>query len=214
MESMSSYLSSCLKGNQAKFVTLCLALFLSSISVNAVAERILVVGDSLSAAYNIPIESGWVALLANDLSPQYEVVNASVSGETTGGGLARLPALLEEQNPDWVIIELGGNDGLRGFPIQLIRNNLNRMGELVEASGAKPLYLGIRIPPNYGARYTDAFTAIFQQVADERAAPYHDLFRQEFYQDDSLLQNDGIHPSKEAQTLIRDQVKSFLEEAL
>ena len=211
---MYSYVSSWLCCSQTRFVTLCLALCFTLLPQNSFAERILVLGDSLSAAYNIPVESGWVNLLAEDLAPEHELINASVSGETTGGGLARLPALLESQKPDWVIIELGGNDGLRGFPLQLIRENLEKMGELILAANAKPLYFGIRIPPNYGARYTDAFIEIFPEVAEEKAAPYLDLFLREFYENDSLLQNDGIHPSKTAQPIIRDHVKAFLLEAL
>ena len=211
---MFRYLSSCLGRNQIRFVTLCLAASGSFLSGNTWAERILVMGDSLSAAYNIPIESGWVALLSEDLAPEHEIINASVSGETTGGGLARLPALIDAQKPDWVIIELGGNDGLRGFPIQLIRDNLTRMGELVEAAGAKPMYFGIRIPPNYGARYTDAFASLFPEVATNRSAPYLDLFQPAFYENDALLQEDGIHPTEAAQPSIRDAVQSFLVDTL
>lgn len=209
MEIMLFYLSSWLFGNQPKFVTLCLAVF-SLLSPAAYADRILVLGDSLSAAYNIPVESGWVNLLAEDLAPEHQVINASVSGETTGGGLARLPALLEAEKPDWVIIELGGNDGLRGFPLALIRKNLAQLGESAIESGAQPIFFGIRIPPNYGPRYTQAFERIFPEVAAELNAPYLDLFQPEFYENPELLQRDGIHPTEAAQPMIREHVGEFL----
>lgn len=211
---MCSYLSSWYYRSQTKIVTLCLAILCLSFSGNSTADRILVLGDSLSAAYNIPVESGWVNLLAQELAPEHEVINASVSGETTGGGLARLPALLESQNPDWVIIELGGNDGLRGFPLKLIRTNLRQMGALAEASGAKPIYLGIRIPPNYGRRYTDAFEQIFPEVATEMESPYLNLFLEKFYTEDGLLQEDDIHPTMEAQPIIKAHIADFLKPEL
>lgn len=212
---MCRYLSSCLRSGQMKFVTYCLVVASSALlSCNLFAERILVLGDSLSAAYNMPIESGWVNLLTEELAPEYDVINASVSGETTGGGLARLPKLLEEVQPNWVIIELGGNDGLRGFPLPLVKNNLAQMGALSKEANAKPIYLGIRIPPNYGARYTNAFEEIFPSVSSEMEAPYLNLFMEKFYTDENLLQNDGIHPSKTAQPLIKEHVAGFLKPLL
>lgn len=211
---MCSYISSCLQHSQTKFVTYCLALCCFFTSGTTYADRILVFGDSLSAAYNIPVESGWVNLLAEELAPDHEVINASVSGETTGGGLARLPALLEAETPDWVIIELGGNDGLRGFPLNLIKANLKQKGELVRAAGAKPIYLGIRIPPNYGRRYTQAFEATFPSVAEELDAPYLNLFMEKFYTEDGLLQDDDIHPTMEAQPIIKAHIADFLRSQL
>lgn len=208
---MYRYLSSCFFAKQLKIVTCWLVLLCAfSLTSNAYAGRILILGDSLSAAYNIPLESGWVTLLAQDLAPDFDVINASVSGETTGGGLARLPSLLEEKDPDWVIIELGGNDGLRGFPLQLIKTNLLEMGELAIASGAKPVFLGIRIPPNYGPRYTNAFEDIFPEVAEEMDAPFLDLFLERFYTEQGLLQEDGIHPTESAQPLIKAHIQDFL----
>ncbi|MCL4156273.1 UNVERIFIED_CONTAM: hypothetical protein GTU68_014248 [Idotea baltica] len=211
---MCSYLSSWLFRDQTKFVTLCLAFLSLLLAPTSHAQKILVLGDSLSAAYNIPVESGWVNLLAEDLAPKYEVINASVSGETTSGGLARLPSLLETHSPNWVIIALGGNDGLRGFPLQLLRSNLAKLGGLVEDAGAKPIYFGIRIPPNYGARYTRAFEQSFPYAAEEKSAPYLNLFQEQFYTDESLLQRDGIHPTEKAQPLIKGLVLEFLQNTL
>ena len=138
-----------------KNVLFCVALLtLLTLPSSAMADRILLLGDSLSAAYKIPYDQGWAQLLKEELEqPQnggHKLINASVSGETSGGGLARLPALLEEHKPDWVIIELGGNDGLRGYPLQVLRGNLQRIAALVTDSGAKPILFGIRIPANYG----------------------------------------------------------------
>lgn len=199
---------------QMRIVTCCIALFGCLVSHIAVAERILILGDSLSAAYNIPVESGWVYLLSEELSPKHDLINASVSGETSGGGLARLPRLLEEYRPDWVIIELGGNDGLRGFPLPLLTNNLIKIGELARDSGAKPAILGIRIPPNYGARYANSFQAVFPDVAKTLDAPYLDLFMESFISNESMMQDDGLHPTEAAQPIIADYIGAFLDEIL
>ena len=127
-------------------------------------------GDSISAAYGMSLEEGWVALLAGRLAerhPDYRVINASISGETSAGAASRLPALLEEHDPAVVIIELGGNDGLRGYPVKRLRENLRTMAELSRASGAEVLLLAMEIPPNYGSRYTQAFRSSFELVAEE-----------------------------------------------
>lgn len=197
-----------------RIVTSCIAFLSCFFTYTASAERILVLGDSLSAAYNISVESGWVNLLSEQLTPEHDLINASVSGETSGGGLARLPRILEEHEPDWVLIELGGNDGLRGFPLSLIANNLIEIGKLVQDSGAKPAILGIRIPPNYGARYANAFQQIFPDTAEELDAPYLDLFMESFLSDESLMQADGIHPTEAAQSLIADHIGAFVDELL
>lgn len=178
------------------------------------ADKILLLGDSLSAAYNIRWESGWAQLLGKKLADGHKLINASVSGETTGGGLARLQGLLDEHQPDWVIIELGGNDGLRGYPLNVIRNNLKQLGMLSTNAGARPIYFGIRIPPNYGQRYNDAFSALFREVADELQAPYLNLFIEDISKDPDMMQEDRIHPSELAQPLIRDHVDAFLSPVL
>ncbi|MDX1552310.1 MAG: arylesterase, partial [Marinobacter sp.] len=132
----------------------------------------MIFGDSLSAAYGVQTEEAWVALLKERLDEegldQWQVVNASISGETTDGGLRRLPELLEKNDPDIVIIELGGNDGLRGFPPHVIRRNLSSMIEQVNEAGARALLVGMQIPPNYGQRYTSAFAKIYPELANEQ----------------------------------------------
>lgn len=194
-----------------KFVLFCTtSLFVLLLSSASQADKILLLGDSLSAAYRIPWESGWAQLLAEDIETDHQLINASVSGETTGGGLARLPALLEQHQPDWVIVELGGNDGLQGYPLNLIRDNLAKLAVIITQGGAKPIYFGIQIPPNYGKRYNDAFTALYLEVAQQFQAPYLNFFVEDIATNSEFIQSDGIHPTQLAQALIRDHVKTFL----
>ncbi len=170
---------------------------------------ILVFGDSLSAAYGMDDSEGWVALLDNRVDEQglpYRVVNTSVSGETTSGGLARLPDVLDHHDPDYVILELGGNDGLRGLPVDRIRDNLERMISLIRDSGARVLLLGVRLPPNYGPRYTEPFFAQFREIAEARDVTLLPSLLEGIASRTSLMQDDGIHPTAEAQPLILDNV--------
>ena len=152
------------------FLLSCSPLLLAD-SPDRQAGTILVFGDSLSAAYRMDQPDGWVALLEDRITAgqlPYRVINASVSGETTSGGLARLPAVLADYRPDIVILELGGNDGLRGIPVTAIRANLLAMIDLIEQSGATTILAGIQIPPNYGPRYTEPFTRQYAAIARER----------------------------------------------
>jgi acyl-CoA thioesterase-1 len=173
------------------------------------SRTILVLGDSISAAYGMEQKHGWVNLLQERLQrerPGASVINASVSGDTTAGGLARLPVALELHRPEVVVIELGGNDGLRGYPVARIRENLERLVELATATGARVLLIGMKIPPNYGKRYTDAFHAVFGDVASR-----HDLALVPFLLEDvaarkPLMQTDGVHPTAEAQPLLLERV--------
>ncbi len=168
---------------------------------------VLVLGDSISAAYGIQREKGWVRLLQNRLDGMgsgYRVVNASISGDTTGGGLARLPTALATHDPALVIIELGGNDGLRGYPIANIRKNLDELLRLASAGGRAVLLVGMQIPPNYGHRYTRAFQALFEDVAEARGIPVVASFLQDIGVRSELMQDDGIHPNTEAQPLLLD----------
>lgn len=179
--------------------------------------RILVVGDSLSAAYGIPLEASWVHLLETRLSERpgtHEVVNAAISGDTTRGGLARLPQLLERHDPDLVILELGGNDGLRGVPPEEIRGNLSRMVAMVQAHGARVLLVGIRIPPNYGPAYTSAFEAVFPAVAERHDVPLVPFLLEGVAGDPELMQADGIHPQAAAQPRILANVWPHLRPLL
>jgi acyl-CoA thioesterase I len=194
-----------------KIVSFLIAFFYALLSATPVhADRILVLGDSLSAAYDIPWESGWVQLMTTELDSKHQVINASVSGEATGGGLSRVQTLLDTHQPDWVIIQLGGNDGLRGYPLNVIENNLMQIGRIVKNFGAKPIYFGIRIPPNYGDRYSNAFAAIFPTISEEMDAPFLNLYREQIATNQDLMQDDGIHPNETAQPLIKDYVLNFL----
>ncbi|MEQ9452125.1 MAG: arylesterase [Pseudomonadales bacterium] len=195
---------------------LCTTLFVSStVSAGQLnADRtILVMGDSISAGYGIQREQGWVhllnqSLLANEY--QWRAVNASVSGETTGGGLARLPALLEEHAPQMVLIELGGNDGLRGYPVDNIRRNLEQMVSLVKATGAKPVIMAMRIPPNYGPRYTRQFDGVFAEVAETTDSELVPFFLNDIALEPGMMQRDGIHPTAEAQPTLAATVQEAL----
>ncbi|ROQ19899.1 acyl-CoA thioesterase-1 [Marinimicrobium koreense] len=195
-----------------------LALLLSLASVAwAESPRVLVLGDSLSAAYGIDEEDGWVNLLNERLEREgypHTVVNASVSGETTEGGLKRLPRLLSEHNPEWVILELGGNDGLRGYPISDLADNLAAMIQLSREQGAEVVLLGMQIPPNYGPRYTDQFTAVYPQLAQEEDVPLVAFMLEGIATKDELMQRDGIHPNAEAQPKILENVWPTLREVL
>lgn len=182
-------------------------------TVKPAAHTVLVLGDSISAAYGMSLEQGWVALLQQSLSdesPQLNMVNASISGETTAGGLARLPGLLEQHNPKFVIIELGGNDGLRGYPIKTLRTNLRDLVLLSQNSGAKVLLLPMEIPPNYGSRYTQAFRNSYTQVATETGSALGAFILEEIALEQTLMQADGIHPTAEAQPKIAAAVEKSL----
>jgi acyl-CoA thioesterase-1 len=181
------------------------------------ARTVLVLGDSISAAYGIQREDGWVALLEHRLkalNPAHAVVNASVSGETTAGGLARLPDALARHQPDIVVIELGGNDALRGYPIARIESNLDRMAELAIAAGARAVIAGMRIPPNYGPRYTSGFHALFSDVAARHGAAIVPFLLDGIAAEHALMQDDGIHPTAAAQTRILENAWSAIESLL
>lgn len=178
---------------------------------------LMVYGDSLSAAYGIDEAEGWVELLSRKITNEdypYEVVNGSVSGETTTGGLARLPAMLETFKPDLIILELGGNDGLRGIPLANIRDNLVAMVNLAKESGADVILAGIQIPPNYGPRYTEPFFTQYQDIAEEMGLPLVPFLIDGIPQQPELMQNDGIHPRAEAQHMILENVWPILEPQL
>ncbi len=181
------------------------------------APVLLVFGDSLSAGYRLDEEEGWVALLAARLAGEganVRVVNASVSGETTDGGLARLPAALDTHKPAIVILELGGNDGLRGLPVANIKRNLLQMVALSQAAGARVILAGIQIPPNYGPRYTGPFTSQYQEIAEEMDLPLIPFLIDGIPQQPELMQDDGIHPRAEAQGLVLENVWPVLAPVL
>lgn len=180
-------------------------------------QTILVVGDSISAAYGLEIERGWVALLQQRLAERglsYQVVNASISGDTSAGGRNRLPALLEQHQPSMVIIELGGNDGLRGLPLQSLQGNLQAMVQQAKQQGSKVMLLGMRIPPNYGKRYTEGFYQTFQQVAEQESVPLVDFFLEGVGGVPGMVQADGIHPTEQAQAILLSNAWPILSENL
>jgi acyl-CoA thioesterase-1 len=183
----------------------------------ATAPAILIVGDSLSAGYGMPVGATWVALLQRRLAQEgygYRVVNASISGETTGGARGRLPRALELHQPAVVVLELGGNDGLRGLPLQQVRDNFEFMIEKAQAAGAKVVLVGMRMPPNYGAAYADQFHALYRELARKHRVPLVDFFLDGVALDDSLMQADGIHPNAQAQPKLLNNVWPTLREAL
>lgn len=185
--------------------------------VPLLAGTILVVGDSLSAAYGIDVQSGWVALLQRRLDAQgsrYKVVNASISGDTTAGGLARLPRALAAHRPEIVIIELGGNDGLRGLAPTQMKNNIAAMITKARAQGAKVLLVGIYVPPNYGRQYRERFRAVYRDLAEQYSVPLVPFLLDGVATHSNLMQADNIHPTAEAQPTILENVWSHLRPML
>ena len=169
----------------------------------------LILGDSLSAAYGIPEDRGWVALLQRRLletGHPHRVVNASVSGETSVGGLNRLPRLLAEHAPALVVLELGANDGLRGFAPQVLGDNLRAMVAASREAGAQVLLLGVRLPPNYGGAFNARFERVYATVADETGTPLVPFFLEGVAEDRALMLPDGLHPAAEAQPRLLDNV--------
>ena len=178
------------------------------------ADTILVHGDSLSAGYGMLPEDSWVTLLGVELATDYTVVNSSISGETTKGGLARLPLLLETYQPELVIIELGANDGLRGYPITQMQDNLKQMINLAKAADSEVIILGIQLPPNFGKRYTEPFYNSFASLAKQEDTGYLPFLLDGVAQYQALMQSDGLHPTKEAQPRILENVLPVVKQAL
>ena len=201
-----------------RFLLAPLLMAASALSANAVqAATILIFGDSISAAYGIKREQGWVALLERRLAshgPQFRVVNASMSGETTGGGLARLPKALEDHDPDLLIIELGGNDGLRGYPAANIRRNLAQMIEAANPRRRNVLLVAMQIPPNYGPRYTQAFREVFTDLSESYDVALANEFIEAVALQPELMQDDGIHPTAAGQPLLLDALWPTIERLL
>lgn len=179
--------------------------------------KILVVGDSLSAGLNLNVKDTWVALLQTRLDAKgygYRLVNASISGDTTSNGLSRLPRAIDLHRPEIVIIELGGNDGLRGLPIEIMQDNLAQMIRKSQDSGARVVLAGMLMPPNYGEDYTERFAAAYPELAKEFAIPLIPFFLEGVALDPSLMQEDGLHPNEQAQPLLMETVWTTLEPEL
>nr|WP_298107656.1 arylesterase [uncultured Pseudomonas sp.] len=192
---------------------LCLAMW----SQAALAGTVLVLGDSISAAFGLDTRQGWVALLEKRLAEQgssHRVVNASITGDTSAGGAARLPRLLAEHRPDWVILGLGGNDGLRGLPPAQLQQNLAAMIDKAQASGAQVVLLGMLLPPNYGVRYTTAFARVYTALAEEKDVALVPFFLEGVGGVPTMMQNDGIHPALKAQPVLLENVWPVLKPLL
>ena len=179
----------------------------------ASAATILILGDSLGASYGMAENQGWVEGLRQNL-PQHTFINGSVSGETTAGGLRRLPALLESSAPDLVLIELGGNDGLRGFPTEQLKENLTKIITLSTSANAKVLLTEVMVPPNYGHRYAKQFNNVYQQLALDYQITLIPFFMQEIAPYAELMQRDGIHPNEKAQVKITQWMQPWITQAL
>ena len=182
------------------------------------AKKIMILGDSLSAGYGIQPQQGWVHLLQKRLEQQYpkqhKVVNASVSGETTSGALARLPKLLQTHRPDLVVIELGGNDGLRGQPPQMIQKNLASLIQQSQKANAKVIVFGMKMPPNYGQAYSKAFENNYKVVSQQYKVKLLPFFMQGVAGNKTLMQKDLIHPNAKAQTILLNNAYPYIKGAL
>lgn len=190
-----------------------LALF----STTLFAKNILVIGDSISAAYNMPTEKGWVNVLQQTLNENdqpYTLINNSISGDTTHGGLARIDKALEQHKPEIVLLELGANDGLRGLPPILIKKNLRKLIKRCQESGAQVLLLSMRIPSNYGKRYTDMFYNNYPDLAEEMDIPFVPFILEDIALAQDMMQKDGLHPNEKAQPIIAEKVWGYLEAVL
>ena len=180
-------------------------------------STVLVIGDSLSAGYGIEVDQSWTTLLQSRLQSQgyeYRVVNASISGDTTEGVASRIATALDNFSPQLVILELGGNDGLRGIPTDRMKDNLASIIEASQTTGASVIMLGIRIPTNYGARYTAAFEAVYRDLAEQHRIPWVEFFMEGVALNKELMQEDGIHPNAEAQSILLDNAWPVVSEAL
>ena len=188
-----------------------LILFLSfSYSITADTKKLLILGDSISAGYGLKESENWVQLLETSLNAsnvELKIINSSISGDTTVGGLSRIESDLRKYNPNYVLIELGGNDALRGYPIDRIKTNLLKIIDASLAAEANPIIMQIRIPPNYGKNYVAAFESIYSEIAVEKNIPKVSFILEKVALDKSLMQLDGIHPNSKAQPLIAKQVE-------
>ena len=192
-------------------------MLLSMCSLSIHANTLLILGDSLSAGYMMAAEQSWPVLLQQQWKEEkfpVTIINSSISGSTTQDGLARLPALLSHHKPDWVLIELGANDGIRGFPPAVPYQTLKKTIQLIQQQGGKPLLMQIRIPRNYGAAYIAKLEAIYPQLAEETKTPLLPFFLESIITKPELMLNDGIHPTAKAQPLIRDMLEPLLRQQI
>ena len=192
--------------------------FLLNLSLNLYSEKaksLLILGDSISAGYGMSKEKQWSEVLKEKLNQEkisLKIINASVSGETTGGGLVRSDKLLQNNMPSYLLIELGGNDALRGYPPQTVKSNLLEIINLGKAYGSKSIIMQIRIPPNYGNRYRNEFESIYTEIAEETGSLYMPFMLNNIALKKNLMMADGIHPTEEAQPLIAEEIFNFLKD--
>ncbi len=202
----------CLEKYGLKIILILFLIF--SYSITADTKKLLILGDSISAGYGIKESENWVALLANSLNKNSEInyilINSSVSGDTTSGGVSRVKKALEAHSPDYVLIELGGNDALRGYPIANIQKNLEIIISQVLEEKSKPILMQIKIPPNYGRRYVNAFEDLYPTISKNYQIPLVDFLLENVALDQNLMQADGIHPNSKAQPLIAKQMKKII----
>ena len=187
---------------------------MSIASLSQADPVVMVLGDSISAAYGIQIQQGWVKLLENKITleyPQAKIFNESISGDTTAGGLDRLPAALNRNHPNWVLLELGANDGLRDLAPEVMKQNLISIIQTAQKTGSKVILLGVRIPPNYGKRYTEMFYSVYPQLATEFKLPFLPFIMEDVALNRDLMQADGLHPNAAAQPLIAEKIWQTLE---
>ena len=190
-----------------------LALVLGLMSLSAMAESIVVLGDSISAGYGIEVQQGWVVLLKKKLAERhskYDISNESISGDTSAGGLSRIDQVLSRHKPALVLLELGANDGLRGLSPQQLKQNLTEMVRRARNTGAKVLLLAMRIPPNYGKRYVDMFYNIYPQLSAELQVPYVPFILEDVALKPELMQADGLHPNAQAQPVVAEKIWTYL----
>lgn len=177
-------------------------------------DTLLILGDSLSAGYQMTIDESWPMLLQQKYQKEnrsLKIINASISGDTSAQSLARLPDLLKNNKPHWVLIELGANDGLRGFAVDSIQQNLEKIIQMIKQAGAIPIIMQIKLPPNYGRRYSESFAEIYQKLSSHYKTAYISFFLEKIILDPQLMQADGIHPNAKAQPLIVEDIAQELE---
>ena len=204
-----------LEKNGLKIILILFLFF--SYSITADTKKLLILGDSISAGYGLKESENWVQLLETSLnasSIELKIINSSISGDTTIGGLSRIESDLREHNPNYVLVELGGNDALRGYPIEKIKTNLLKIIDASTAAGANPIIMQIRIPPNYGKNYVTAFESIYSEIAVEKNIPKMSFILEKVALDKSLMQLDGIHPNSKAQPVIAKQIEIELKKII
>jgi acyl-CoA thioesterase-1 len=184
-----------------------------SYSITAETKKLLILGDSISAGYGIKESQNWVALIENNLEQKginLKIVNSSISGDTTIGGVTRIDGVLKKHKPDYVLIELGGNDALRGYPISNIKDNLEKIVTRIKKQDSKPFLMQIKIPPNYGKKYIQAFEKVYLEVSNKEEIPLFSFMLEKVALNDNLMQPDGIHPNAKAQPLIAREIETVL----